>query len=239
MTPCDGLKPKRHRHFEEDSLTKTETFSMKKTLAILSLLLTSALYSQTKLYVHPDADTYVQNTKTIAILPMKVQVKLRPKELKDFTPEQIIEMGKNEALDIQKGMHSWFLTRKKRKTLLVKVQNPTRTNALLKKNGIDIHSYDEYLPSELGKILGVETIITGTYETSKPMSNGAALGLAVLTGGLFATNTATMNMDFIHTSDDELVVNYLKKIRGSLGSDAQDLINILMRKVSRRVPYTK
>jgi hypothetical protein len=27
--------------------------------------------------------------------------------------------------------------------------------------------------------------------------------------------------------------------KGSLGSDAQDLINILMRKVSRRIPYTK
>ena len=109
----------------------------------------------------------------------------------------------------------------------------------LKKNGIDIHSVSEYLPSELGKILGVETIITGTFETSKPMSNGAAIGLAVLTGGMFATSTATMNMDFMSTVDDELVVNYLKKIKGTLGSDAQDLINVLMRKVSRRIPYTK
>lgn len=212
---------------------------MKKSLTILSLLFTVTLFSQTKLYVHPDAKMYVTKTKTIAILPLKVQVKLRPKELKDFTPEQIVDMGKNESLDIQKGMYSWFLTRKKRGTLLVDVQNPTRTNALLKKNGIDIHSYQEYLPSELGEILGVEAIITGSFETSNPMSNGAAIGLAVLTGGMFATNIATMNMDFISTTDDELVVNYHKKIKGTLGSDAQDLINILMRKVSRRIPYTK
>ena len=148
-------------------------------------------------------------------------------------------MVNNVSLDIQKGMYSWFLTRKKRGTLLVDVQNPTRTNALLKKNGIDIHSYQEYLPSELGEILGVEAIITGSFETSKPMSNGAAIGLAVLTGGMFATNSATMNMDFMSTIDDELVVNYHKKIKGTLGSDSQDLINILMRKVSRRIPYTK
>ncbi|MFT6048461.1 hypothetical protein [Patiriisocius sp. Uisw_047] len=212
---------------------------MKKSLIILSLLFTTALLAQTKLYVHPDADTYVANTKTIAILPLKVQVNLRPNELKNFTPEQIIEMGKNESLDIQKGMYSWFLTRKKRGTMLVEVQNPIRTNALLKKSGIDIHSYDEYLPSELGEILGVETIIMGSFETSKPMSNGAAIGLAVLTGGMFATSSATMNMDFVSTTDDELVVNYLKNIKGTLGSDAQDLINILMRKVSRRIPYTK
>jgi hypothetical protein len=212
---------------------------MKKSLIILSLLFTTALLAQTKLYVHPDADTYVANTKTIAILPLKVQVNLRPNELKNFTPEQIIEMGKNESLDIQKGMYSWFLTRKKRGTMLVEVQNPIRTNALLKKSGIDIHSYDEYLPSELGEILGVETIIMGSFETSKPMSNGATIGLAVLTGGMFATSSATMNMDFVSTTDDELVVNYLKNIKGTLGSDAQDLINILMRKVSRRIPYTK
>ncbi|QXP64232.1 hypothetical protein [Polaribacter sp. HaHaR_3_91] len=213
---------------------------MKKIISLFALVICiTTTNAQTKLYVHDDAETYVENTKTIAILPLNVQVKLRPKQLKDFTSEQIIEMGKSEALDIQKAMYSWFLTRKKRGTLLVSVQNPTRTNALLKKKGIDIHSYDEYLPSELGEILGVEAVISGTYETSKPMSNGAAIGLAVLTGGMFATNTATMNMDFTSTIDDELVVNYHKKIKGSLGSDAQDLINILMRKVSRRIPYTK
>ena len=206
---------------------------------VLFFTIISNSFAQTKLYVHPDAKAYVSGTKTIAILPLRVQVKLRPKQLKDFTTEQIVEMNKNESLDIQKGMHTWFLTRKKRGSMLVNVQNPARTNALLKKNGIDIHSYDEYLPSELGKILGVETIITGTFETSKPMSNGAAIGLAVLTGGLFATSSATMNMDFMSTTDDELVVNYHKKIKGSLGSDAQDLINILRRKVSRRIPYTK
>jgi len=87
---------------------------MNKLLLIFCFLFTSVLFSQTKLYVHPDADTYVENTTTIAILPLKVQVKLRPKELKDFTQEQIVQMNKDEALDIQKGMYTWFLTRQKR-----------------------------------------------------------------------------------------------------------------------------
>jgi len=212
---------------------------MNKLLLIFCFLFTTLMFSQTKLYVHPDADTYVTNTKTIAILPLKVQVKLRPKELKDFSSEQIAQMNRDEAIDIQKGMYTWFLTRKKRGTMLVDVQNPTMTNTLLKKQGIDIHNYSEYLPNELGEILGVETIITGNFETSKPMSNAAAIGLAVFTGGMFATSSATMNMDFTNTSDNELVVNYNKKIKGTLGTDAQDLINVLMRKVSRRIPYTK
>ena len=53
---------------------------MKKQLIVFFLFITTISISQTKLYVHPDADTYVLNTTTIAILPLKVQVKLRPKE---------------------------------------------------------------------------------------------------------------------------------------------------------------
>ena len=46
-------------------------------------------------------------------------------------------------------------------------------NALLKKADIDVHELDAYLPSELGEILGVDCVVMGTFETSKPMSNDA------------------------------------------------------------------
>jgi len=212
---------------------------MKKILLLLFLTSQFYLNAQTKLYVHPDADNYAANTKSIAMIPLDVQVKLRPKQLKDFTTEQIVEMEKAESLDIQKGMHTWFLTRKKRGSLTAKIQTPARTNALLKKAGLDIHNMSEYLPSEIGKILGVDCIVMGTFETSKPMSDAAGIAISVLLGGFAATNSAVCNLDFYDTRDDELVVNYLKKLKGGLGSDASDLINVLMRKVTRRIPYTK
>lgn len=210
---------------------------MKQTLLIFLLISTYSI-SQTKLYVHPDGDTYSKNTQTIALLPLNVQVKLRPKQLKDFTSEQIEEMEKNESLDIQKGMHTWFLTRKKRGEFSKSIQTPQRTNALLKKAGIDIHTTSDYLPSELGKILGVDCVVMGSFETSKPMSDAASIAIGALFGAFGSTSSAVCNIDFYDTRDDELVVNYLKKIKGSLGSDSQDLINILMRKVTRRIPYT-
>ena len=212
---------------------------MKKLILLFLLLLIPIISSsQTKLYVHPNADTYAANTKSIAILPLRVQVKLRPKQLKDFTREDIIQMQKDEALDIQKGMHSWFLTRQQRGTFTGKVLTPARSNAMLKREGIDIYSVDEYLPSELGEILGVDCIVMGSFETSKPMSDGASIALGALFGSFGATQSALCNLDFYNVTDDELVVNYLKKINGSMGSDAQDMINILMRKVTRRIPYT-
>ena len=211
---------------------------MKKILSLLFIIGFISTNAQTKLFVHPDGVNYAKNTSSIAILPLKVQVKLRPKELKDFSSEQIIQMQKDEALDIQKGMHSWFLNRKKRGTFDKNIQSPTRTNALLKKANIDIHNADEYLPSELGEILGVDCIIMGSFETNKPMSSAASIAMGALFGAFGATQSATCNIDFHNVSDDELVVNYYKKIKGGLGTDSQDLINILMRKVTRRIPYT-
>ena len=65
---------------------------------IISLFLVSTYsISQTKLYVHPDGDTYAKNTQTIALLLLNVQVKLRPKQLKNFTSKQIEKMEKNES----------------------------------------------------------------------------------------------------------------------------------------------
>ncbi|GGD45924.1 hypothetical protein [Muriicola marianensis] len=210
---------------------------MKKFLSSMLILSALALQSQTKLYVHPDAGTYVAGTKTIAILPLDTSVKLRPKELKDFTPEQIKEIENEEALNIQKAMYSWFLTREKRGELLVGVQNPTVTNSLLKDAGIEPLTAFEQIPANLCEILGVDVVVTGKFSTNKPMSDAAALGLAVI-GFVGATQNATANMDFIH-KDNEVVVNYYKNVKGGLGSSADDLINVLMRKVSRRIPYTK
>lgn len=210
---------------------------MKIFLIVSILFIGFSSAAQTKLYVHPDADTYVAETNMIAILPLRTEVKMRPKQLKDFTTEQIVELEKDEALNIQKSMYSWFLNKKKKGKLLVNVQNPKTTNKLLKDAGIDPNEANDELTSDLSKILGVEATIGGTFETNKPMSNAAAIGLAVLgIGG--ATQNVTLNLDIIH-KDDETVVNYLKNLKGGLGSSTDDLINVLMRKTARRIPYTE
>ena len=208
-----------------------------KKIYLLFILISFVSYSQTKLYVHPDANEYVSETNLIAILPLETEIKLRPKQLKDFTPEQMKEMEIKEGRNIQKSMHSWFLNKKKKGKLLVGVQNPKITNNLLKKAGINPDETYDLMASDLCKILGVEAIMTGTFETNKPMSGAAAVGLALIgIGG--ATQNATVNLDIIH-KDEETVVNYLKNLKGGLGSSTDDLINVLMRKTARRIPYTK
>jgi len=208
------------------------------TFALLTICLSTS--AQTNLYENPEFDEIAKNHKIIAELPFKTQVKLRPKQMKDITTEQLHRIEKAEGEGIQSAMYSWFLKRKKRGKLeTLEVQDPKTTTALLKRNDIDYDNVTDYTPQELANLLGVDAVITGEYETNKPMSEGASVALGVLFGFFGSTNSATINMSVHNAADGVLLWNYNKKVRGSIGSSPEDLINILMRKASRRLAYTK
>ena len=213
---------------------------MKKLLIIPILVLISfTAFSQTHLYENPNFDQIAKNHKIIAIVPFKASVTLRPKQMKDMTPEQIEKMEISEGESIQTAMYSWFLKREKKGRLAVALQSPASTNAKLSRAGINASNYSSYTPDEIAQVLEVDAIITGTFETNKPMSEGASVALGVLVGFYGTTNKAVINLFIYNAEDGALLVNYNKGISGSIGSSTEDLINILMRKASRRVSYTK
>jgi hypothetical protein len=192
--------------------------------------------AQTNLYQHPEFEQLTANHTQIAIIPFDASVTLRPKQMKETSREQLEDLEIQEGLSIQQAMFSWFLKRKKRGKMLVDVQDPKRTNALLHKANIidpNLHT-----PEEIAAILGVDAVISGTLETDKPMSQGASIALGLLIGFWGSTDTALVNMSVHNNETGELLWNYNKKVRGSLGSNNDDLINILMRKASRRLGYT-
>ncbi|UZO80977.1 hypothetical protein NBT05_00495 [Aquimarina sp. ERC-38] len=200
----------------------------------------TSIIAQTSLYENPDFDQIAKDHKIIAILPFSTTVKLRPKQMKSMTPEQLKDLERGEAASIQQAMYSWFLKRKKRGKLQnLEIQPPKTTMALLSKKSIDYNSLKEYTPQEIANILEVDAVITGDYRTDKPMSEGASVALGLLIGFWGSTNNAVINMSVHNAADGVLLWNYNKKVRGSLGSTPDDLINILMRKASRRLSYTK
>ncbi len=192
--------------------------------------------AQTKLFEHPNFETLAKDHKTIAIIPFSAKVSLRPKQMKEFTQEQLREMEIGEGLAIQNSMYTWFLNRQKRGKLQIDVQDPKKTNAILLKN--DILDLARYTPEELAKILEVDAVITGHFETDKPMSDGASIALGLIVGFWGTTNSATINMSVNNGLDGQLLWNYNKRVAGSLGSSTDMLINTLMRKASRRLAYT-
>ncbi len=106
-------------------------------------------------------------------------------------------------------------------------------------SGVTIDNYDQYEPIDLAKILEVDAVVMGTFETNKPMSEGASIALGALLGFWGSTNKAVINIFIYNAEDGELLVNYNKGVSGSIGSSTEDLINTLMRKASRRIAYTK
>ncbi len=195
-------------------------------------------HAQTHLYENPDFDRLTASHEIIAIVPFKTSVSLRPKQMKDITPEQLQKMEESEGLSIQSAMYSWFLKRDKQQKLKIKVQDPNTTNALLRRNNITQEYMADYTPDELAEILGVDAVIMGTFETNKPMSEGASVALGMLVGFYGSTNKAIINLSIYNAEQGELLVNYNKAVSGSFGSSTEDLINILMRKASRRISYT-
>ncbi|CAM4090985.1 hypothetical protein [Gillisia limnaea] len=209
-----------------------------KLLVLSMLLLTGySTTAQTNLYEHANFEAIARDHQVIAILPFAAKVSLRPKQMKEITPQQLKEMETGEGLSIQSSMYTWFLQRKKRGDLLVNVQDPKKTNAILLSNEID--NLALFTPEALAKLLEVDAVITGNFETDKPMSDGASIALGLLVGFWGSTNAATINMSVNNGVDGELLWNYNKRVSGSLGSNTDSLINILMRKASRRLAYTK
>lgn len=191
-------------------------------------------------YENPEFDKIAVNHKKIGILPFETTVNLRKKQMKKMTSEGLKRLEEQEGKSIQVAMYSWFLKRKKRgKLKTIEIQDPKKTTALLKKKNITQDNMSDYTPEELAIILGVDAIISGDYKTSKPMSEGASVALGLLVGFWGTTNSATVNMSVHNAKDGVLLWNYNKKVRGSIGSSPEDLINKLMRKASRRLSYTK
>ena len=213
---------------------------MNKTLIIITLFVTLFTNGQTNLYENPQFDSIAKNHKSLAVLPFDTQIELRKKQMKEMTAEDLKKLEISEGKSIQSALYSWFLQRKKRgKLTTIELQDPKKTTALLKKKDITHKNILDYTPEELAKILNVDAIISGDYKTNKPMSEGASVALGLLIGFWGTTNSATINMSVHNANDGVLLWNYNKKVRGSIGSSPDDLINKLMRKASRRLSYTK
>lgn len=195
--------------------------------------------AQTHLYEHPQIDQYIAKHNKVAILPFKTSITLRPKDMKSMSNEQLKKMEEDEGLSIQSAMHSWFLKREKNGKLKVSFLDPITTNAKLKRMGVTFENFGDYTPDELADILEVDAIIMGSFETNKPMSEGASVALGLLVGIYGSTNKAVLNMSIYDAEEGVQIANYNKGISGTMGSSTEDLINILMRKASRRISYTE
>jgi hypothetical protein len=202
---------------------------MKKSL-ILLVIATVLLQSCAKVFYTPDARNIAGTERIIAIIPPRVSIAARRK----VDGAALIEQQKTESINFQREMYSWMLRRKMQGYISVDIQDVETTNAKLAAAGFQDGNF--LTPNDLSKILNVDGILTSNYALSKPISEGAAVALAVLAGWWAPTNEAVVSLSIHDSGSERMIWNYDHKVTSSLSSPAR-LVDELMRQASRKMPY--
>jgi hypothetical protein len=202
---------------------------MKKSLISL-IVAVFLLQSCAKVFYAPDARYVASAHKTIAIVPPKVSIAARKK----VDAAALIEQQKTESINFQREMYSWMLKRKMQGTIFVDIQDVETTNALLSDAGF--RDPGLLTPAELSRVLNVDGILTSNYSLSKPISEVAAIALAVIAGWWAPTNEAVVSLSIHDSGSEKMIWNYDHKLSSSLSSPSR-LVDELMRQASRKMPY--
>jgi len=202
---------------------------MKKSLFFLIALI-FLFQSCAKVFYTPDAKNLASREKIIAIIPPKVSIAARRK----IDGASLIEQQKTESINFQREMYSWMLKRKIQGTIFVDIQDVETTNAKLAAAGFQDGNF--LTPNDLSKILNVDGILTSNYALSKPISEGAAIAMAVIAGWWAPTNEAVVSLSIHDSGSERMIWNYNHKLSSSLSSPSR-LVDDLMRQASRKMPY--
>lgn len=206
---------------------------MKNTLLFFSaaFILLFASACGPKIYEAPNAAAATAAHSIIAIIPPVVNIRGRKKD----DPEAIKAAAAADVYVFQQELYSWMLRRKQQGRIRgIEIMDPETTNARLERAGYTVDSR-VMTPNELAEALNVDAVITSRFNTTKPMSEGAAVALGVLFGFWGTTNETSVTLS-LHDPNNGMLWNYDWVSQGTFSS-SEALVNGLMRNASRRMPY--
>lgn len=205
---------------------------MKQLLAI-SLFAVFLTFSSCgpQVYTAPNAVSATAAHAVIAIIPPEVTIYGRPKD----NPEALERAANADVYAFQQEMYSWMLRRKQQGRIRgVEILDPETTNAKLTQAGF-FDGENVFTPAELANVLGVDAVITSSFNTTKPMSEGVALALAVVFNSWNNTRETSAYLS-LHDPEVGMIWNY-DWVTGGTFASSEALVNDLMRNASRRMPY--
>lgn len=214
---------------------------MKKTLSLMLALMGFVLFANAQaegakqIFESPKLEETIKKHKLVAILPFETTITFK-KPPKNFSFEDNQAKEKAMATSIQSSMYTFLL--RKSKNYFVEFQDIEKTNILLKKAGM-ADKLGEFTKDEIAKVLGVDAVISGKYDTEQSRSEGGAIVTTVLFGGLGSkTGSGSLTMVINDGASGDLLWRFYKSMADSVFTSTDDLIERMMRKVSRNFPYT-
>jgi hypothetical protein len=175
--------------------------------------------------------------KIVAILPFNVSISYK-KQPKNYSAEGNKEQEIKMSKSIQTSMFTYLL--RKSKNYSVYFQDVEKTNILLKKTGI-YDKLDQVTKEDVARALGVDAVISGDFKTEQTKSEAGAIALVILTSGGSGgkTGDGSLVMNIHNGVDGDLLWRFTKTMNEGLETSTDDLVEKMMRKVSRNFPYEK
>ena len=209
------------------------------TFLALCLFFTSTTFAQLEsgkqIFKSPGFKDSLEKHKVVAILPFKATIAYK-RMPKGFNLEGNNLEEKKLGINMQQGMYTYLLRKGGKYT--VSFQDVERTNILLKQAGV-FESIDMILPDSLAKILKVDAVIKCSYAYEKTGSEGGAIAKAILLGGGGKTGSGSLVMQINQGNSGELMWRFYKEMNENFTSSANEVMERMMRKVSRNFPYEK
>ncbi len=208
---------------------------MKHYLYLLLLLTTTSVWAQKNIYESTRFEEISANHNMLAIIPFFTNLDLD----EDLSKTEIKRLEELEGKAVQDALETYFGRGTKRKKFSVDFQNVENTNALLAQNKIDYSNIDTFTINELSDILGVDGIISGNLDLNILLSRGVPTEMSFIDYLLGDANYGRIGIKISDGKTGKLLWKYENEITKKSGRNTTDLIDKMMKKMTRRFPYDK
>ncbi len=215
-----------------------------KTLCLLIFLVwsTTLVHAQgflsegsKQIFTSPQLPKQIRAHQTVAILPVEAKItyaKLPTIFNSKAHQEQEAGLGQN----IQKSLYSYFV--RKAKSYSVTFQDVEKTNTLLQEAGM-YGQLKNYTPDQIAKVLGVDAVLDGKFDLEQTHADKAAFITAVVMRDYVGkTGLGSLTLMLYHGENGELLWRFFKIVDDDFTAANKELVERLMRKVSRNLPYS-
>ena len=201
----------------------------------LVLILIGPLYGQKGLYESSRFDELSSSHHQLAIIPFFTSLELDEPN----SEEEAKRLEQAEGYAVQDALETYFGRGKKKKKFSVDFQNTKNTNAILAQHEITYENIDTYTIKELSKILEVDGIISGNLDLNIQLSKGIPAEFSILDYFLGDANYGRIGIKISDGRTGKLLWKYENEITKKSGKNTNDLIDKMMKKMTRKFPYDK
>ncbi len=204
-------------------------------------LIQSQVDSYKSQYYHPELEYYLDEHKSVAVLPMEVVfIDRKLSSNNDSEREELEQKEKDMQTKLQRTFYKRLLWLKsKNKLKEMEVQDTETTNKLLQESGIEnIEDLASYKYDDIALMLGVDALIGGEIEIVQKRSLAGSIALSMVTDVNHSTDDSTLAIKILSGNDGKLIWQHYTIMSNKGFSKTEKLIERMVdSRLDKSFPY--